>query len=131
MSLIFYHPSLLFVPHGQGLLTVEASLSHSLNAPQSVRMISPSQRPLLHNTRYSQESDIHTPGGIRIRIFNKQVGALDRAATGIGSLVHSRYICPYDCIINPLWMRCAVTNKIRGKIIIKLENGSRVGYSVY
>jgi hypothetical protein len=51
-----------------------------------VRVISPTQRPLPDNTQQSQETGIHTSGGIRTRNPNKQAAAdpvLDGAATGI------------------------------------------------
>jgi len=42
-----------------------------------------SQRLLPENTKHSQETDIHAPGGIRIR-KRPQTQGLDPAATGIG-----------------------------------------------
>ena len=56
-------------PVGHGLLILEVSRFTLNDAPQSVdssgRVISPSQRPLPHNTQQSQQTDIHAPGGIR------------------------------------------------------------------
>ena len=52
----------------------------------SIRGISPSQRPLPDNTQHSQETDIHAPGGIRIRkpaSQRPQTHALDRAGNEI------------------------------------------------
>jgi hypothetical protein len=64
---------------GQGLLNVEASRSHcdthSVTYYYSGRMINPKQRPLLHNTHYSQETDIHASGGIRTHNPKKRVTA--------------------------------------------------------
>ena len=54
-------------------------------------MISLTQFPLPDNTQHSQETDIHSPGGIRIRnpaSERPQTHALDRLANGIG--------CPDD-----------------------------------
>jgi hypothetical protein len=36
------------------------------------RMISPSQRPLPHNTQQSQQTNIHAPGGIRTHDYSRQ-----------------------------------------------------------
>jgi hypothetical protein len=48
---------------------VEVPRSHTLDTRQSVGLLwtsdRPSQRPLPNNTQHSQETDIHTPGGIR------------------------------------------------------------------
>jgi hypothetical protein len=96
---------------GQGLLTVDALRSHSSYHTQwesSVRMIGPSQRFLPDNTQLSQKTDIHVLGGIRTHNPGKrmtadmssagfeltipasewpQTQALDRAATGIGTVI--------------------------------------------
>jgi hypothetical protein len=71
---------------GQGLLTVEASRSHSESPGQ---VISPAHRPLPKNTQQLQEADIHAPGGIRNHNPNKWAAGLTplhRAVTGIGTL---------------------------------------------
>jgi hypothetical protein len=50
-------------------------------------VISPSQRPLPDNTQHSQQTDIHTPSGIRTHSLSRRATAdplLDRAATGTG-----------------------------------------------
>jgi hypothetical protein len=50
-------------------------------------VICPSQRPLADNTKHSQGTYIHDPGGIRNRSPSKlglQTHAVDRAASGIG-----------------------------------------------
>jgi hypothetical protein len=39
------------------------------------RVINPSQRPLPDNTQHSQQTDIHTPGGIRTHIPSKRAAA--------------------------------------------------------
>jgi len=52
-------------------------------------VISSSQRPVPDNTQHSQETNIHAPGGIRTHNRSKRAAktyALDRAATGTGSL---------------------------------------------
>ena len=62
-------------PVGQGLLIVEASRSHS-DTPQSVGLLwkkDQMQRHVPDNTR--QKTDIHAPGGIRIRNPSKRVAA--------------------------------------------------------
>ena len=38
-------------------------------------MISSSQRPLPDNTQHSQQTDIHTPGGIRTRNLNRRAAS--------------------------------------------------------
>jgi hypothetical protein len=68
---------------GQGLLTIEASRSqsvaHTAFGNSSGRVISPTHRPI-PSTQYSQETDIHAPGGIRTHNPSK------RAANPIGTL---------------------------------------------
>ena len=54
---------------------------------KSDRPIAETCRPILDNTKLSQETDIHTLRGIRSLSPSKretQTDALDRAATGIG-----------------------------------------------
>ena len=56
-------------------------------------MISTSQRPLPHNTQYSQHTHAHAPAGFEPTIAGSerpQTHALDRAGTGIG--VHLLYL---------------------------------------
>ena len=54
---------------GYSLLAYELSWSHTTThhsrQDSSGRVISPSQRPLPDNTRQSQQTNIHAPGGIR------------------------------------------------------------------
>jgi hypothetical protein len=54
---------------GHGLLIFEVSRSqtttHHSWQDSSGRVISSSQRPLVHNTQHSQQTNIHAPGGIR------------------------------------------------------------------
>jgi hypothetical protein len=61
---------------GQRLLIVEASRSHSdthhSRWDSSGRVIGPTQRPLPDDTQHSQETNIHTPGGIRTQNSSKQ-----------------------------------------------------------
>ena len=56
-------------PVGHGLLIHEVSRSHSTThhsrQDSSIRVISPTHRPLPDNTRHSQQTNIHVPGGIR------------------------------------------------------------------
>jgi len=69
---------------GQGLLTVEASRSHS-DTPHSVglpgQVIIPSQRPLPDNTQLAQKTDTHIPGGIPTHNPSKQAAAYSRLRT--------------------------------------------------
>ena len=61
---------------GHGLLILEASISHTtthLSPDSSAWVIGPSQR--LDNTQYSQETNIHAPGGIRTRNLRKRTAA--------------------------------------------------------
>ena len=51
-------------PHYQGS-TITLSYTHQTRQDSSGRVISPTQRPLPDNTRHSQDTDIHDPGGIR------------------------------------------------------------------
>ena len=66
---------------GHGLLSIEASRSHS-DTPHSVGllwgMINPSQRSLHHNTQQSQGTDIHAPGRIRTHNPSKRSAADQR-----------------------------------------------------
>jgi hypothetical protein len=66
-------------PHsGLGRPTVEASRSHS-DTPYSAALIWTRDQPVAEtstdNTQYSQETDIHIPGGIRTRNPSKQAAA--------------------------------------------------------
>jgi hypothetical protein len=60
---------------GQGLLTIEASLSYSDITHSSGRVISPTQRSLSDNTQHSQRTDTHVFGGIRTRNTCKRAAA--------------------------------------------------------
>ena len=65
---------------GQGLLTVEASRSHS-DTPHSVGLLVKSDQPVAEtctrttHTQQSQETDIHAPGGIQTRYPSKRAAA--------------------------------------------------------
>ena len=65
---------------GQGLLIIEASLSHS-DTPHSVglsgRVVSPTEKPLPDNTQHSQQTSM-PPGGIRTRKPSKREAADQR-----------------------------------------------------
>jgi len=76
---------------GLSLLVFEVSWSHTTTRHSRQdspgRVISPSQRPLPHNTQHSQETNIHAPGGIQPTISageQPKTYALDGAATGTG-----------------------------------------------
>jgi len=68
-------------PVGQGLLIVEDSWSHS-DTPHLVGLLwtsdQPDERHLPDNTQQSQETDIHTPGGIRAHNSSKRAAANPR-----------------------------------------------------
>ena len=67
--------------------------------------ISPTQRPLPYNTQHSQETNIHAPGGIRIRNPSK------RAAAGLRlrqrrhrdrlTPFHATKVCVTHCLTSP------------------------------
>jgi hypothetical protein len=60
---------------GHKPLIIEASRSRSDTPHSSGRVISPTQRNLPDNTRHSQQTDIHVPGGIRTRNPSKRTAA--------------------------------------------------------
>ena len=61
---------------GFSLLACEVSWSHTttrhIRQDSSERMISPSQRPLPDNIQHSQQTNIHSPGGIRTHNLSKR-----------------------------------------------------------
>jgi len=61
---------------GHGLLILEVSRSHTVTHHSrwgsSGRLISSSQRPLPDNTQHSQQTNIHTPGGIRTHDLSRR-----------------------------------------------------------
>jgi hypothetical protein len=57
---------------GQDLFFIDTSISISIS---SGWVISPTQRPLPDNTQHPQETDIHSPGGIRTRNLSKRAAA--------------------------------------------------------
>jgi hypothetical protein len=63
------HLFLMFLDHTQRRTTVKDS---------SGRVISSSQRPLPENTRHSQKTNIHAPGGIRTHDLSRQAAAVAR-----------------------------------------------------
>jgi len=73
-----YHPLL-----GQGLLIIEVSRSysdththtHTLSRTSMDERSNRCRHLYLRNTKYSQETDIHAPGGIRTRNPTKQAAA--------------------------------------------------------
>jgi len=66
-------------PVGHGLLIHEVSRSHTTThhiwEDSSGRVISSSQRPLPDNTRQSQQTNIHSPGGIRTQNLSRRAAA--------------------------------------------------------
>jgi len=80
-SSVFLHGSTALV--GVGLLVAEVSRSHS------VTLTTLGKTTLPDNTKHSQETCIHAPGGNRTRNHSKRKAAahaLDRLATGFGHL---------------------------------------------
>jgi hypothetical protein len=68
---MFFPPTALQPPVGQGLLIIQASRSHS-DTPHSVVLLWTSDQPVAEtslpdDTQHSQEADIHAPSGVRIR----------------------------------------------------------------
>ena len=59
----------------QGLLILEVSRSHTTThhsrQDSSGQVIRSSQRPLPDNTRHSQQTNIHAPGGIQTHDFSR------------------------------------------------------------
>ena len=75
----FFFPVALRPNVGHGLLIHEVSRSHTTTQhsrqDSSGRVISSSQRPLPDNTRHSQQTNIHTAGGIRTHDLNWRAAA--------------------------------------------------------
>ena len=72
-------PSALWPNAGHGLLIHEVSISHTTThhnrQDSSGRVISSSQRPLPDNTKHSQQTNIHVPGGIRTQDICRRAAA--------------------------------------------------------
>ena len=69
---------------GHGLLSLEVSRSHSLDAPYSVGLLWTSDQPDAETSTWHHTTlttDIHAPGGIRTHNLSRRA-ALDRSATG-------------------------------------------------
>jgi len=66
-------------PAGQGLLIHEVSRSHTTTQDSRLdpigRAIRSSQRPLPNNTKHSQQTDTHAPGGIRTHNLSRRAAA--------------------------------------------------------
>jgi hypothetical protein len=64
---------------GHGLLVLEVSRSHTTTHhsryDSSGRVIGSSQRPLPDSTQHSQQTNIHTPGGIRTHDLSRRAAA--------------------------------------------------------
>jgi len=69
-------------------------------------MIGPSQKPLPHNTQHSQETDIHDPGGNRIRYSGKRA-ATDPRFSSRGNSDRHPALFPYlnqeNCNVVDAW----------------------------
>ena len=76
---MIFFPVALRPNAGHGLLILEISKSHTTTQhsrqDSSGRVISPSQRPLPDNTRHSQQTNIHSPGGIRTHDLSRRAAA--------------------------------------------------------
>ena len=79
MFLHFFFPVALRPNAGHGLLILEVSRSykttHHSRWDSSGRVISSSQRPLPDNTQQSQQTHIHSPGGIRTHDLSRRAAA--------------------------------------------------------
>ena len=75
----FFPPVALRPNTGHGLLILEVSRSHTTmyqnRCDSSGGMISSSQRPLPDNTQHSQQTNIHSPGGIRTHDLSRRAAA--------------------------------------------------------
>ena len=69
-------------PHCRGFTI---TLRHTTLGRTSGRVISPMQRPLPHNTRHSQQTNIHAPGGIRTHDLSRRAAAGRSPAEIVGS----------------------------------------------
>ena len=110
-------------PSGPGYPHFKASRSHwHVTQDYSVRMISPTRRPIPDNTQHSQQADVHASSGIRTRNPGKRKTAdprlADRTTTGIGcsnGYMNNKSVPP----ISPnLWKRKARTKYSTTAIII-------------
>jgi hypothetical protein len=100
-------------PVGQSLLIVRIHDHTQVDTPHSVgisvRVISPTQRPLPDNTQQSQEIDLHALGGIQTHNPKKRAAAEPRfrpSANGIGRLrcfdtIVDLHICVCSCWFFP------------------------------
>ena len=83
------HPVALRPNAGLGFVILDVSRSHTTTQhnrqDSSGRVISPSQRPLPDNTQHSQQTDIHTPGGIGTHNISRRA-AVDLRLRPWGSL---------------------------------------------
>jgi hypothetical protein len=92
----FFSPPMVQQPLvGQGLLIIEASLSHS-DTPHWVLILWTSDQPDAETSTCSQKTYIHSPEDFEPTIpatERPQTYALDRAASGIRSLgnIHRKY----------------------------------------
>ena len=71
------HLFLMFLDHTQRRSTVDRT--------PSGRVISSSQRPLPDNTRHSQQTNIHSPGGIRTHDLSRRAASGRSPAEILGS----------------------------------------------
>ena len=70
--------------YGAPILDVSRShtTAHHSREDSSGRVISSSQRPLPDNTRHSQQTNIHAPGGIRTHDLSRWAAALRKLSKG-------------------------------------------------
>ena len=77
MHTVFFFFVVLRPDAGHGLLVLEVSRSHTtthhIQYDSSGRVISSSQRPLPDNTRHSQQTNIHAPGGTQTHNLSRRV----------------------------------------------------------
>ena len=89
-----------------GAPILDVSRSHTMTQhsrkDSSGRVISSSQRPLPDNTRHSQQTNIHAPGGIRTQDLSRRAAAGRSSAEILGSYpTGGMDICL-------LWVSCVV-----------------------
>ena len=77
--------------HGAPILDVSRShtTTHHSRQDSFGRVISSSQRPLPDNTRHSQQTNIHAPGGIRTQDISRRAALWQ----GKSSMIYMFYFC--------------------------------------
>ena len=87
-------------------------------------VIGSSQKPLSDNTQHSQQTDIHTSGGIRTRNPSKRTTAdhaLDCSATGIGDTTSTTTTTTTTSITNMTTTTTTTTNISQAILFLYLK----------